>query len=123
MKQCAKMREGKLSNYLGRVSLLFIFAKARGPSYVTKKFRYLKWRNPEPYKLERAILGLVFPLQAVDGRNHAPLEMIEMIENHVNKGINYQPELVSLPDFWLPSTVPYLKCWVFCSQLLGVCRW
>ena len=26
---------------------------------VTKNFRYLKWRNPEPYK---AILGLGFPL-------------------------------------------------------------
>ena len=23
----------------------------------------------------------------------------------VNNGINYQPQLVSLPDFWLPSTV------------------
>ena len=30
------------------------------PSYIfTKHFRYLKWRNPEPYK---AILGVGFPL-------------------------------------------------------------
>ena len=83
------MREAELSDCLGLVSLLFMFAKARGPSYFTKKFRYLKWRNPEPYKLERAILGLVFPLHAVDGRNPAPLKVIEMIEHHVNNGIHY----------------------------------
>ena len=97
------MREAELSDCLGLVSLLFIFAKARRPSYFTKKFRYLKWRNPAPYKLERAILGLGFPLHTLDGRNPAPLEMIEEL---VNDGINYQPQLVSLPDFWLPSTIP-----------------
>ena len=26
------------------------------------------------------------------------------VKNPVNDGINYQPQLVSLPDFWLPST-------------------
>jgi len=38
----------------------------------------------------------------VDGDNPAPPDMYK---NPVNDGINYQPQLVFSPDFWLPSTV------------------
>ena len=42
--------------------------------------------------------------------------------NHLgwwNNGINYQPQLVSLPDFWLPSTVSitFLRPWSRCQWL------
>ena len=33
------------------------------------------------------------------------LHHLGCIKTLVKNGINYQPELVSLPDFWLPSTV------------------
>ena len=34
------------------------------------------------------------------------LHHLGYIKTLVNNGINYQPQLVSFPDFWLPSTVP-----------------
>ena len=35
----------------------------------------------------------------IDGRNPAPPGILNDIESPANNGINYQPQLVSLPDF------------------------
>ena len=46
-----------------------------------------------------------------EAQSDLKIRLVEEILHHlglkklVNNGVNYQPQLVSLPDFWLPSTV------------------
>ena len=60
--------------------------------------------------LEVIILLMV---QKIRRENHTHLEMYK---NLVNNGINYQPQLVSLSDFWtINSTIPPTECHAWCA--------
>ena len=70
----------------------------------TAKFKMMIWPSNRNAKEEFQILKCVASLRhTVDGRN--PKQPPRMYKPCKEWDFNYLPQLVSLPDFWLPSTV------------------
>ena len=65
------------------------------------------------WKLVKSLGSVGFSPNTVDGSEIRRENRLGCIVHPVNNVINYQSQLVSLPDFWLPSTVCSMYKWGF----------